>query len=151
LALIQNLLIRDEAYRRSVYLDSMGYWTLGIGRLVDARKGGGISKSEALFLLENDIREREALILYYLPWYPTLNEVRRAVLLSMSFQLGVDGLLLFRNTLKAVKESRYDAAADGMMQSLWARQVPLRASRLAQAMRSGEVSALELDEDPPQP
>jgi lysozyme len=151
LALIDNLLIRDEGYRRSAYVDSLGYWTIGIGRLVDARKGGGISRPEALYLLANDIREREALILYYLPWYPTLNEVRRAVLLSMSFQLGVDGLLLFRSTLKAVKESRYNDAADGMMSSKWSLQTPLRASRLAQAMRSGEVSALELDEDPPQP
>ena len=151
MALIHKLLERDEGFRKSCYLDHLGYQTIGIGRLIDARKGGGLSKHEALFLLNNDINERESALTAYLPWYSTLNEVRRAVILSMSFQMGVPGLLLFRNTLKAVGEGRYNDAADGMMQSLWSRQTPLRASRLAQAMRDGGVEALELDEDPPQP
>jgi lysozyme len=55
----------------------------------------------------------------------------------MSFQLGVDGLLGFKQTLDAVKGGRYDEAAFDMLQSRWAQQTPARAKRLAEQMRTG--------------
>ena len=44
-----------EGFRAACYLDSEGFKTIGIGRLIDAKKGGGISKAEALYLLDNDL------------------------------------------------------------------------------------------------
>lgn len=40
------------------------------------------------------------------------------------------------NPLAWVKEGRYDAAANGMLASLWARQVGVRAIRLASRMKN---------------
>lgn len=73
-----------------------------------------------------------------LPWYDSLDEARQGVLANMAFQMGVDGLLGFRNTLAMVERGEYAAAADGMMASKWAQQTPRRAARLSQQMRTGE-------------
>ncbi len=148
--LLEKLLLRDEGFRKSVYLDSLGYQTIGIGRLVDMRRGGGVTFDEALYLLRNDIGARQDALHAYLPWWSTLGPVRQAVLLSMAFQLGVGGLLSFRNTLQAIEDGRYEDAAVGMLASRWASQAPLRVHRLASAMRSGDAADLQLDEDPPQ-
>jgi lysozyme len=40
-------LTREEGKRRSAYQDHLGYWTIGVGRLIDARKGGGLSDEES--------------------------------------------------------------------------------------------------------
>lgn len=147
--LIELLLLRDEGYRRSCYLDSLGYHTIGIGRMIDARRGGGISYEEALYLLKTDIARVVNSLSAQIPFWNLLNPVRQAVLISMAFQMGVPGLLAFRNTLKAVREERWNDAAASMNSSKWASQTPLRASRLAEAMRTGDQAALRLDEEPP--
>jgi lysozyme len=127
----------DEGYRPKIYKDSLGYFTIGIGRLVDPGKsGGGLRPSEIAFMLSNDIDDRLAALAAALPWMPTLSEPRQAVLLNMSFQLGVNGLLNFTNTLKTVQAGNFEAAAAGMLQSKWAAQTPERAKRLSEQMRT---------------
>jgi lysozyme len=59
------------------------------------------------------------------------------VLQAMAFQMGIDGLLGFTGTLAAVQRGDYEAAAKGMLASLWARQTPSRAGRMAAMMRQG--------------
>lgn len=47
LALLVAELERDEGFRAKPYRDSKGYWTVGIGRLIDKRRGGGLRPFEA--------------------------------------------------------------------------------------------------------
>jgi lysozyme len=56
----------------------------------------------------------------------------------MAFQLGVDGLLAFKNTLKEVQDGNYFKASEMMLLSKWATQTPERAKRLAKQMETGE-------------
>lgn len=120
------------------YQDHLGYWTIGIGRLIDKRKGGGISQAEAAMLLANDIARVMADVRRRLPWFDRLDPARQGVLLNMAFQMGVDGLMGFRNTLAMIERGDYDGAATGMLNSLWGReQTPARAARLAVQMRTG--------------
>jgi lysozyme len=128
----------DEGVVRAVYQDHLGYYTIGVGRLVDERKGGGLSDDEIDYLLANDVAKREKELDSRLSWWRKLDDARQGVLLNMAFQMGVDGLLGFKNTLELVKAGRYDAAAAGMMNSKWAVQTPERAQRLADQMRSGQ-------------
>lgn len=129
----------DEGVKPCVYQDTLGYWTIGVGRLVDGRKkGAGLSPSEIDFLLGNDIDDRIAALTKALPWFTSLNEARQGVLLNMSFQLGVEGLLKFKNTLALVQSGKFMEAASAMKQSLWYRQTPNRAERLAKQMQTGE-------------
>ena len=73
-----------------------------------------------------------------------MDPVRHAVVLDMAFNLGVSGLKQFKRTLALLKHGRWEAAADAMLDSLWAKQVGQRAVRLAQMVRTmnwpGDVS-----------
>ena len=128
---------RDEGEVLTVYKDSLGYDTIGVGRLVDKRKGGGITPEESAYLLNNDIDRKYTELLRRLPWAVKLDEARLGVLVNMAFQLGVVGLLGFKNTLAMIEAGNYTAAAAGMLQSLWAKQTPARAKRLSEQMRTG--------------
>lgn len=134
---LKKQLIRDEGVVEHAYQDHLGFWTIGVGRLIDKRKGGRLRPNEIEFLLDNDIADRVQELTKHIPWFTKLDEARQGVLLNMSFQMGVAGLLGFKNTLKMVERGEYSAAAAGMLQSLWARQTPKRAKRLSEQMRTG--------------
>jgi lysozyme len=120
------------------YQDHLGWWTIGVGRLIDKRKGGGITKAESEYLLNNDVTTRLTELERRLPWFNSLDDARKAVLLNMSFQLGVAGLMGFQKTLAHVKAGEYLLAADSMLNSKWATQTPKRANELATQMRHGK-------------
>lgn len=128
---------KDEDERAFVYQDSEGWWTIGVGRLVDKRKGGGLRPDEITYLLNNDIDDRINSVGKALPWFQDLDDARKGVLLNMAFQLGLDGLLGFTHTLALVRDGKYENAAHAMLQSLWAEQTPERAKRMSQQMRTG--------------
>lgn len=138
---------RDEGFVSYAYLDSEGYWTIGIGTLIDRRKGGGITHDEAVYLLRNRVAKFEKELDSALPWWRTLDPVRQRVIVNMAYNLGVGsntpprtGLLAFVNTLAAVREGRWEDASRGMLSSRWASQVGARANRLAEAMKTGKAS-----------
>ena len=135
---LRTQLIRDEGVVRHAYEDNLGFLTIGCGRLIDARRGGGLSDSEIDFLLANDIGEKSTQVLEALPWASELSEPRLAVLINMAFQMGIRGLLQFKRMLGSVEDGQYAAAALEMVNSLWAKQTPARAMRLAEQMESGE-------------
>lgn len=126
---------RDEGEKLHAYQDHLGYWTIGVGRLIDPRKGGGISRAESAMLLANDIDQTMRELLRREPWIGTLSLPRQGVLINMAFQMGVDGLLKFKNTLKMIEQGEYEKASEAMLQSLWAQQTPNRAYRLSRQMR----------------
>lgn len=129
---------RDEDRRKQVYQDSLGLWTIGVGRLVDARKpGSGLRDDEMDYMLRNDINDRVDALTRALPWFQNLDDARKGVLLNMAFQMGTDGVLAFSNTLAKVQAGDYSTAADMMLQSKWATQTPERAKRLSDQMRTG--------------
>lgn len=137
----QNLIkqLRDEEGEvLSAYQDHLGFWTIGVGHLIDKRKGGAISPYISSLLLESDIADKASDLDKSLPWWRDLDEVRQAVLLGMAFQMGINGLLGFKNTLAMVKSGNYAGAANGMLNSLWAKQTPARAKRMSEQMRTGE-------------
>ena len=135
---ITEQLKRDEGIKLHAYQDHMGFWTIGIGRLIDLRKGGGISQEEAEYLLANDIKRRERELTICLPWFTELDDARKGVLMNMSFQLGTAGLMKFKKTLDLIRRGQYMAASNEMLQSTWAEQTPERAQRLAKQMMTGQ-------------
>lgn len=134
---IESQLRLDEQEVLHAYQDHLGFWTIGVGRLIDRRKGGGISKEESTILLQNDILRVTTTIEEQLPWYRKLSEPRQGVLLNMAFQMGVGGLFGFKNTLRLIRDGIYNEAAAAMLQSKWAEQTPERAYRLSEQMRTG--------------
>jgi lysozyme len=138
-ARLREQLLTDEGLRLKPYTDTVGKNTIGVGRNLD---DVGITKLEAMYLLENDISRAIRDLVAALDWFPLLDPVRQCVLVNMAFNLGVGnskrGLLSFQNTLAAIASGDYAAAADGMLRSKWAKQVGHRAERLAKMMRTGQ-------------
>ena len=132
-----------EGFVPHAYEDSLGYLSIGLGTMIDSRKGGGITREQAGWLAMDDLAEVAAGLDAAIPWWVKLNEVRQHVLMDMGYQLGVSGLLRFRRTLAAVRDGDWDAAWRGMLASRWAQQTPRRARRLAAMMRTGLPVALE--------
>lgn len=134
---LAQMLEAEEGRVAHAYPDHLGYLTIGVGRLIDRRKGGRLTDPEIDYLLANDIAEKTAEVLKALPWLMQLDEARRAVILGMAFQMGTAGLLGFKSTLELVRTGDYKAAGRGMLQSRWAEQTPTRARRMAQQMETG--------------
>ena len=135
---ITKQLRRDEGVVEHAYQDHLGWWTIGVGRLIDKRKGGRLTDDEIDYLLANDIAEKERELKASVSFYKRLDEARKGVLLNMAFNLGVQGLLGFRNTLKLIETGKYEEASKEMLKSKWARQVGDRAVRLSKQMLTGE-------------
>ena len=151
LSRVMRMLSVEEGRRNVPYKDSLGYLTVGVGHLIDPRRGGSLpdyaqveldrngmlEESTIDRLLEDDIINAVEQLDRNLPWAASLDEVRYTVLLDMCFQMGIGGLLGFTNTLRHVREGNYEQAATNMKASLWRRQTPNRANRRIEEMRSG--------------
>jgi len=133
---IVDQLRRDEGESPTCYQDHLGYWTIGVGRMIDARKGGGLRPDEVAYLLNNDIISRREALKDALPFFAELSSARQGVLINMAFNMGVAGLLKFKQMLAAVEAQHWGIAAKEMLDSNWARQVPKRAVRLASQMET---------------
>ena len=122
--------------RLKPYRCTAGKLTIVIGRNLD---DCGISQSEAYIMLINDIMKCEKQLQSKIPdIYNGLDEVRKSVLLNMCFNLGINGLLGFKNTLAFVKVGDWERAANNMLVSKWAKQVGMRAIELSEMMRKGK-------------
>lgn len=138
---LKNDLRRDEGVVRHAYQDTEGYWTIGVGHLIDPRKGGGLSDILIDMILHEDIRAVRIALNERLPWWSDQPEDVQRVLANMAFNLGINGLLLFRNFLGALQSGDYALAAAEMLDSKWSGQVGDRATRLAAVIRQSESFA----------
>jgi lysozyme len=129
---------RDEGEILHAYQDHLGFWTIGIGILIDKRKGGGLLPEESEFIFKNRIKLIGKELEIRLPWITRLDPARRGVLVNMAFQMGIAGLLAFKNTLAMIEAGKYQDAAKAMLQSKWATQTPARAQRLSNQMATGD-------------
>ena len=142
-----SLLHEDEGLRLFVYDDHngapieagytcIGNPTIGYGRLLT--KGRGISQGEADALfsvdLQNTLEELEA----NFDWFSGLESVRADVVICMAFNMGVPTFSEFKNTIHAIKRGYWDMAADEILDSKAARQLPERYENLSNMMRTGE-------------
>lgn len=136
---LKDMLIRHEGIRLHGYQDSLGLWTIGIGRLIDQRKGGGISQDEALYLLKNDIERCVAEARKAFDWFDTLDDVRQDAIVSLIFNMGIAGVKGFSKMLTAIQLKDWETAAFELLNSKWREQVKeTRAKELAGMLRTGK-------------
>lgn len=134
---LREQLKRHEGVELMPYKDSEGYLTIGCGRNLDAN---GITIDEAMIMLDHDIvsaiREAERI-----PGYEKCNDARRAVLVNMTFNMGLPTIMKFRRMIAAIQAERWSEAAGEMLDSKWAKQVKGRAVELSEMMASGDYPA----------
>lgn len=129
---------RDEGVEPSAYQDHLGFWTIGVGRLIDKRKGGRLTDEEIDYLLANDIRACIADVDELPAWQAVKDDpVRARALLNMRFQLGATGLRGFKNSLARIAAKQWAAAGAALRQSKWYTQTPKRAERVIRMFETG--------------
>ena len=125
---------RDEGLRLKPYRDSVGKLTIGYGRNLD---DVGISKIEAVILLDHDIRRTYADLDRALPWWRGLTPPQQRGLINMCFNLGLTKFLKFEKMLAALQTGNGERAAIEALDSKWARQVGPRSDRITTLFREG--------------
>lgn len=135
---LTDQLLRDEGEILHAYQDSLGYWTIGVGHLIDRSKGGAIPEAISRQLLDHDIQQAQAELTTAFPWTSSLDEVRRGALVNMAFNLGIHGVSEFSHMLAALEAGDFEGAANDILASEWAKQVTSRAYRIASQIRTGE-------------
>ena len=145
MSLIRDILEVEEGWREKPYLCSEGYPTVGYGFKIGPkgadirnyqftlpRKAGESWLDEYIQDLRFELHRRLS----------GLNEARQAIILSMCYQMGIEGCLAFRKMWAAIEDRNFQAAAVEMMDSRWAKQTPNRARRHRDVMSSGTVEGI---------
>ena len=130
---LRQELDQDEGYRTKVYFDAGGVPTVGRGHTgPDVRPGATWSTAEIEAAFTSDIRRAEQSLYKALPWTADLDDPRQDVLVDMTFNLGLHGLLGFHRFLTAVQDGNYAQAGEDLLATHpWVDQVGDRAKRLA--------------------
>lgn len=143
---IIQILNFEEGYVESPYLDTQGYPTVAGGIKIGPK---GASLANYTFRVPRTVGDawKEILVEQKIAEMQKLQSIaaalrqcnppRKDVLVSMAYQLGVDGLANFKRTLIFISNADFNSAASEMLNSLWARQTPARARRHADVMRTG--------------
>lgn len=132
---IRELLKRHEGVKLKPYVCSAGKLTIGVGRNLE---DVGISEYEANLLLDHDIERITKQAIDAFHWFTDISRVRKDVVLSMIFNVGLQGFLGFKKTILAIAVNDFELASKEMMDSKWAAQVGGRAYELSEMMRTGE-------------
>ncbi len=137
------LLIEHEGEILHAYPDSKGLLTIGVGHLIDARRGGGITQRISRLILEDDI-SRHTIGLQQHAWFRDLDAVRQDVMIMLSFNMGLGswenrtGLLGFRKMIQACERQDWHGAAWELSNSDWKNDVQKdRHDSLTDALESG--------------
>ena len=120
---IEELLIKHEGLKLKPYKDTRGILTIGVGRNLDDL---GISKDEAMYLLENDIKRCENELREIFINFDELPENAKLVLIDMIFNLGKTRFLKFKHMISAVKNRNWENMIKEMKDSKWCRELKNR-------------------------
>lgn len=148
---IIKLLEFEEGIRARPYLCPNGYPTVGIGKKLGDKCSEQELKERYSFYLPEPVARQWLLrdvqdLTDRLSNHPEIgiafnsqNNARKAILLSMGYQMGVSGLAKFKNFLSSMRARDYDGAVVHMLDSKWARSDSTeRAKRHASQILGGE-------------
>lgn len=131
------------------YRCPVGKITIGVGRNIEDNPFSeeekkaigdwkrGITENAAYILLRNDIKRCIAQLKKEVDFFPKLDLERQYALLDMCFQLGIGGLLKFKNMLKWIRLRQWKKAAEECLRSEYAKQTQARAKRIARIIGEG--------------
>lgn len=132
----------DEGFRANAYPDPVSHgdpWTIGYGCTGEGIAEGAVwSLAQAAAEQSKRRAQCEAQLDHALTWWRTLNDARQDVLVNWTYNQGFGHVLGFHHALAAMQTGDWIEAKAQMLDSLWARQVGRRATRLAEQMLAGE-------------
>ena len=114
----------------------IGNPTIGIGRLLTG--DNGLTEEEVDYLFGNDLQNTITDLQRNFDWFDKLDQVRADVVVSMVFNMGISRFHKFKNTIAAIERGGWGAAANEILDSKAARDLPRRYHELSEMMRTGE-------------
>ena len=118
-----KILINDEGYSETPYLDSKGNYTIGVGHLIGKLLSElKLSRSVIEFMLREqiDICIKELIEIFGIDDFYSWQEPRQVALISMIYTLGKSRFLSFQKMIHAIKLAQWKAAANQCLMSKWA-------------------------------
>lgn len=131
---LKNELVRDEGLKLKPYKCTAGKLTIGVGRNLDDI---GISREEAMVMLDNDIYWSTQSAKEIFPNFDKLSDGRKRAMVNMMFNLGLSRFRGFKNMITAMNAGMFEKASREALNSKWAAQVGDRASRIANLIKNG--------------
>lgn len=123
---IVDMLVEDEGLELKMYKDSVGKWSIGIGRNL---QDNGITKEEAEFLFDNDLKRVKQESLALIPDlldHPTGIEL---AVYNLMFNMGYTRLRKFVKFLAALEKRDYNEACYELVNSKWYREKSVGSKR----------------------
>tara|TARA_Y100000361_G_C10890104_1_gene203668 strand:- start:45 stop:449 length:405 start_codon:yes stop_codon:yes gene_type:complete len=123
-----------EGYSSTVYKDTLGKDTIGYGFLI---KGLELDEDICDLILKRKLERNKRILQKKLTWFDSKPKEVQRILQNMFYQLHFK-LFQFKKTLSYIEKGDYNNASYEMLDSLWAKQTPNRASELS--CRMGKVN-----------
>ena len=134
---LKKQLIHHEGLRLHPYRCTAGKLTIGVGRNIE---DNGITRDEAMYMLENDIQQCFADLAELFPDFQKFSSARQYALVDLRFNLGPNRFRSFRRMIAAIREQDWEEAAIELKDSLWWNQVQMdRKDTLHHQLRTGEM------------
>lgn len=138
---LENAIIDAEDIKKSVYKDSLGLYTIGIGFLCDEKMNAGLSVDECMMILRSRIQNLKRQLSSY-SWFQKSDRPRQEALIHLAYNMGIPRLLEFKNMLGYFDKKDYINAAKELLNSKWATQVQKpRVDGLNYLIREGKYAA----------
>ncbi len=126
-----------EGLRFIAYQCSENVWTIGYGHTRGVKKGDLVTLGEATNLFFDDLVTAIGDAMELFPLMLRMTHNRQAVLIDMSFNMGIRRLRKFKAMRAALEVKDFNGAAREMKNSQWAKQVGDRAQTLIKLMEEG--------------
>lgn len=137
---LEQKIIEHEGIKKSVYKDSKGLYTIGIGFLCDPSMNAGLSIEECMLILRSRIANLERQLSQY-DWFTIQDSVRKSALIELAYNLGVSKLLTFTTFLGLMKTREVGKASVDLANTEWAKQVgPIRSKDICMRIREGSYN-----------
>lgn len=150
---VYDMIERHEGKRNTVYLDTKGIPTIGIGYNLtnpDAKsrleavgadpnevlKGSPLTDKQIYTLFKEDVERAKKDAETFLPNFNEQPEVVQNILINMSFNMGLNTLSQFKSFREALLNKDYDAASKSMEKSKWYGQVGNRSKELVSLIKN---------------
>ena len=138
---LEDRIREHEGYRSSVYKDSLGKRTIGVGHLITKddypfEEGVEYPKKQLMDLFKQDLEKAHKGAIQVVGHIKDLPREIWEVVVEMVFQLGPTGVKNFRKFIKSLENKDYHEAHVQMKDSRWHKQTKNRCESLAKIVRS---------------
>ena len=129
-AALELAIMEEEGFRAYPYRDTDGGVTIGFG----TNFAQGITRHEAQYLMRGRLVAHIRGLEKAWPVFVEQPVNVQAALADMAYQLGVGGVLQFRDMLACLEAGDVQCAHDAALDSLWSDETPDRAARVTDRM-----------------